>query len=72
VPGALEVGPVEPDRAPDPEEPARLLVGEVPRLRGKTPYTTVGDLFAWTCALAAAIALGGAWRAGRARRRAEG
>jgi apolipoprotein N-acyltransferase len=68
VPGALEVGPVEPERAPDPEEPARLLLGEVPRLRGRTPYTTVGDLFAYACTLAAAVALAGAWRAGVARR----
>jgi apolipoprotein N-acyltransferase len=75
VPGALEVGPVEPERARDPEEPARLLLGEVPRLRGRTPYTTVGDLFAYACTLAAAVALAGAWRAGLGgggRRRAEG
>lgn len=71
APGALEVGPVEPGRTLDPDEPARLLLGEVPRLRGKTPYTTVGDLFAYACALATMIALGGAWRAARARRRAK-
>jgi apolipoprotein N-acyltransferase len=70
APGALEVGPVDLDLAPDPEEPARLLVGEVPRLRGSTLYTTVGDLFAWACALGAAGALAASWRAGRTARAA--
>ncbi len=62
APGALEVGPVDPDRAPDPREPARLLLAEVPRLRGLTLYTTVGDLFAWACAAATVAALGAAVR----------
>jgi apolipoprotein N-acyltransferase len=65
APGALDVGPVDPELAPDPEEPARLLVGDVPRLRGSTVYATVGDLFAWLSALGAAAALAAAWRAGR-------
>jgi len=63
APGAVEVGPVDPELAPDPEEPPRLLVGEVPRLRGRTLYTTIGDLFAWAAALVAAVALGAALRA---------
>jgi apolipoprotein N-acyltransferase len=71
APGALEVGPVDLDLAPDPEEPARLLLGEVPRLRGSTVYVTVGDLFAYLCTAAAAAALAAAWRAGRAGRRAD-
>jgi apolipoprotein N-acyltransferase len=58
APGALEVGPVEPARAPDPEEPARLLLADVPRLRGSTPYTRVGDLFAGIASALAAAALG--------------
>jgi apolipoprotein N-acyltransferase len=70
APGALDVGPVDPDLAPDPEEPARLLVGDVPRLHGSTVYATVGDLFAWLCAAGAAAALGAAWRAGRRARNA--
>jgi apolipoprotein N-acyltransferase len=68
APGALEVGPVDLDLAPDPEEPARLLVGDVPRLRGSTVYATVGDLFAYLCAAAAATGLAAAWRVGRAAR----
>lgn len=68
APGALEVGPVDPDRAPT-GEPARLLLAEVPRLRGLTLYTRFGDLFAWSCAAATAAALAAALRAGRARRR---
>ncbi len=67
APGALEIGPVDLDRAPDPEEPARLLVAEVPRLRGRTPYTRVGDLFAYASALFTAAALAAALRAGRRR-----
>ena len=63
APGAIEVGPVDPDLAPDPDEPPRLLLGEVPRLRGRTLYTSIGDVFAWTAALVAAIALGAALRA---------
>jgi apolipoprotein N-acyltransferase len=63
APGAIEVGPVDPDLAPDPDEPPRLLLGEVPRLRGRTLYTSIGDVFAWAAALAAAVALGAALRA---------
>jgi apolipoprotein N-acyltransferase len=70
APGALEVGPVDPDDAPFPDEPPRLLVAEVPRLRGRTLYTRFGDLFAWSCAAATSIAFGAALRAGRGRRRA--
>jgi len=70
APGALDVGPVDPDRAPDPDEPPRLLMAEVPRLRGLTLYTRFGDLFAWACAAATAAVLATALRAGR-RRRAE-
>jgi len=68
APGALEVGPVDPDRAPDPDEPPRLLLAAVPRLRGLTLYTRFGDLFAWTCAAATAAALAAAVRG---RRRSE-
>jgi apolipoprotein N-acyltransferase len=64
-PGALPVGPVDPDLAPRPEEPARLLVGEVPRLRGRTLYTRFGDLFAGLCAAWTALAAGMAWRSRR-------
>jgi apolipoprotein N-acyltransferase len=67
APGALDVGPVDPELAPDPEEPARLLLASVPRLRGLTPYTRFGDLFAWTCAALGAAALAAAVRAGRRR-----
>ena len=55
LPGALPLGPVDPDLAPDPDEPPRLLLAEVPRLRGQTLYTRFGDLFA---AAASAFALG--------------
>jgi len=65
LPGALPVGPVDPDLAPDPDEPARLLVGEVPRLRGRTLYTTVGDLFAGLCIAWALFGAAAAWRARR-------
>jgi apolipoprotein N-acyltransferase len=65
VPGALEVGPVDPDRAPDPHEPPRLLVARVPRLRGQTLYTRFGDLFAGACAVATAAALAAAVARGR-------
>ncbi|HET9596174.1 MAG TPA: apolipoprotein N-acyltransferase, partial [Anaeromyxobacteraceae bacterium] len=57
-PGALPVGPVDPDLAADPDEPPRLLVGDVPLLRGRTLYTTVGDLFAGAAALFTVAALG--------------
>jgi len=62
APGALGVGPVDPDLAPDPQEPARLLLAEVPRLHGRTLYTRVGDLFAYACAAFGAVALGAAVR----------
>src|SRR5574338_807013 len=62
APGAIEVGPVDPDLAPDPQEPARLLVARVPRLRGPTLYTRVGDLFGWASALFAAGALAASLR----------
>ncbi len=58
APGALEVGPVDRALAPDPDEPPRLLVGDVPVLRGRTPYTRVGDLFAGACAVVSAGMLG--------------
>jgi apolipoprotein N-acyltransferase len=60
APGALEVGPVDPALAPDPDEPARLLVGELPILRGRTPYVRFGDIFAWTCAVASGLLLAAA------------
>ncbi len=72
APGALEVGPVEGNRSPDPEEPAKLLLGELPRLRGGTLYTSIGDLFAYACAAWAAIALALALRRGRVATRAGG
>ncbi len=68
APGALEVGPVDPDLAPDPPDPARLLLAEVPRLRGSTLYTRFGDLFAYACSLFAAAALAAAVRADRRKR----
>ena len=61
APGALEVGPVDPDLAPDRDEPERLLISPAPLLRGRTLYTSIGDLFAYGCALAAAGALLAAW-----------
>jgi apolipoprotein N-acyltransferase len=60
APGALEVGPVDRELAPDPDEPPRLLVGEIPILKGRTPYTRFGDIFAWGCAIASAAMLGAA------------
>ena len=62
APGAIEVGPVEPQALPS-EEPPRLLLADVPRLRGRTVYTMIGDSFAWACAAftAGALALA-AWR----------
>jgi apolipoprotein N-acyltransferase len=65
APGALPVGPVDPDLAPDPDEPPRLLLGELPRLRGRTLYTRFGDLFAGLCAAWTAVAAGLAWRSRR-------
>ncbi len=61
APGALEVGPVDRELAPDPDEPPRLLVGEIPILKGRTPYTRFGDIFAWGCAIASALMLGAAF-----------
>jgi apolipoprotein N-acyltransferase len=60
APGALEVGPVDRELAPDPDEPPRLLVGEIPILKGRTPYTRFGDIFAWGCAIASVLMLGAA------------
>jgi apolipoprotein N-acyltransferase len=65
APGALDVGPVDPDRAPDPAEPPGLLLARVPRLRGQTLYTRFGDLFAGACAVATAAALAAAVARGR-------
>ncbi len=56
-PGALPLGPVDPALAPDPDEPPRLLMGEVPLLHGRTVYTRVGDLFATVASAYGAIAL---------------
>jgi apolipoprotein N-acyltransferase len=61
-PGALPIGPVDPDLAPDPDEPPRLLMGEVPILRGSTLYTRFGDLFAGAACLYGAAAVGLALR----------
>jgi apolipoprotein N-acyltransferase len=65
APGAIEIGPVDPDLAPDPSEPARLLLAEAPLLRGATLYTRFGDLFAWCCTLFTAGSLAFAWRSRR-------
>jgi apolipoprotein N-acyltransferase len=65
APGAIEIGPVDPELAPDRDEPARLLVAEAPLLRGTTLYTRFGDLFAWSCALFTAVSLLLARRAAR-------
>ena len=51
APGALDVGPVDPDLAPA-DEPPGLLLADVPLLGGETIYTRVGDAFADACALA--------------------
>jgi apolipoprotein N-acyltransferase len=65
APGALEIGPVDPELAPTLDEPARLLLADAPLLRGTTLYTRFGDLFAWGCALFTVAALALAWRAAR-------
>ena len=66
APGAIEVGPVEPGATPA-DEPPRLLLADVPRLRGRTLYTIIGDLFAYGCAAFTAGALAVAlWRRRRA------
>jgi apolipoprotein N-acyltransferase len=70
APGAIDVGPVDPDLAPDPAEPPRLLLARVPRLHGLTPYTRFGDLFAYACAAFTAGAFAAALRRGRTRGRA--
>jgi apolipoprotein N-acyltransferase len=66
APGALPLGPVDPELAPDPDEPPRLLLTEVPRLRGMTLYTRVGDLFAGAATAFAVAAVGLALRRRRA------
>lgn len=71
-PGALPIGPVDPELAPDPDEPPRLLMGDVPRLRGRTLYTTVGDLFAGGATAYAALVLAAALRRRRGRHPREG
>ncbi len=68
APGAIDVGPVDPELAPDRDEPARLLLTEAPLLSGRTIYTRVGDLFAWACALFAAGAFLFTWAWPLARR----
>jgi apolipoprotein N-acyltransferase len=65
APGAMEIGPVDPDLAPEPSEPARLLVAGAPLLRGTTLYTRFGDLFAWGCVLFTVASLAFAWRSRR-------
>jgi apolipoprotein N-acyltransferase len=70
APGAIDVGPVDPEIAPDPAEPPRLLLARVPRLRGLTPYTRFGDLFAYACAAFTVGALAVAVRRARSRGRA--
>ena len=67
APGALDVGPVDRDLAPDPDEPARLLVGKVPLLEGRTFYVATGDAFAYACGIAMLAALAAAVWAGRRR-----
>jgi apolipoprotein N-acyltransferase len=67
LPGAIEVGPVDPALAPQPPEPPALLVGQVPILRGRTPYVATGDLFALACAATTLGALAVAWRRRRTR-----
>jgi apolipoprotein N-acyltransferase len=62
LPGAIEVGPVDPDLAPSPPEPARLLVGKLPVLHERTPFTSIGDLFGLACAAATLAALAATWR----------
>lgn len=71
APGAIDVGPVDPALAADRREPPRLLLAEAPRLRGRTLYTTIGDLFAYACALFAVGAWVATWRTPRERRAGE-
>jgi len=65
LPGSLDVGPVDPELAPAPEEPSRVLRGRLPRRHGLTPYARIGDLFAGACAVLSLAALAAAWRARR-------
>jgi apolipoprotein N-acyltransferase len=65
APGAIDLGPVDPELAPEPEAPSRLLLAEAPVLRGTTLYTRFGDLFAWGCALFTVASIAYAWRAPR-------
>jgi apolipoprotein N-acyltransferase len=68
-PGALPLGPVDRDLAPDPDEPPRLLLGEVPLLHGRTLYTKVGDLFASAASAYSVFALAVALRRRRGKPR---
>jgi apolipoprotein N-acyltransferase len=61
APGAIDVGPVDPELAPDRNEPAGLLLADAPLLRERTIYARIGDLFAWACALLAAGAFLFTW-----------
>jgi apolipoprotein N-acyltransferase len=67
APGALPLGPVDPDLAPDREEPPRLLLAEVPLLRGSTLYTRFGDLFAGVATVLSIAGVGLALRRGASR-----
>lgn len=59
APGALELGCAEPAKCATGETPPpRLLIADVPLVRGRTVYTRIGDLFAWSCAVFTAAALG--------------
>jgi len=57
APGTIGLGPVDPEHHPQPDHGPKLLLGDVPRLRGWTPYTRFGDLFAYASALYGAAAL---------------
>jgi apolipoprotein N-acyltransferase len=57
APGTIGLGPVDPEHHPQPDQGPKLLLGDVPRLRGRTPYTRFGDLFAYASALYGAAAL---------------
>jgi apolipoprotein N-acyltransferase len=56
APGALELGPVDQTHRLAEDAPPRLLIADVPLLRGRTVYTQFGDLFAWACAALTAVA----------------
>jgi apolipoprotein N-acyltransferase len=66
LPGSIEVGPVDPALAPEPPEPAALLIGRLPVLRERTPFTSIGDLLGQACAAATLVALAVTWRRRRA------